>query len=224
MKYSSYSKMALVVGMLYFASACQFVPKQAQELQITEQAAEELQVSAPINPYLLNRPQVSAQVKENYAAALLAMDMEDWGDAEERLLRITQNHPELSGPYITLALLYKATGKVDRVEPFFLKAIQANPNNVYGYNLYAIFLREQGEFAKAESTYLDVLQLWPEYREATVNLAILYDLYIGNLEQALRYYENYQNMLEQPDRQVAGWIVDAKRRLSSMQQASLGVE
>ena len=68
-------------------------------------------------------------------------------------------------------------------------------------------------FEASEAFYRQSLAADPSYLPAIRNLAILLDLYLGRLQEALPLYEQYQSMLDKPDSQVKDWIFDLKRRL-----------
>lgn len=52
------------------------------------------------------------------------------------------------------------------------------------------------------------------------NIAVLYDLYLGQPAKALKHYQAYQQVTEQPDKRVHGWLVDLQHRIK--QQAEDG--
>ncbi len=207
----TFIKPILLVALTLLISACQFVPTTSEP----EPADVSLDNAPPksINPYLENRPTVSAAAADRYQQAQAALANQDWTQAEQHLLWITDNAPQLSGPYIGLAMLYNTTEQTEKVAPMFKQAIAANRNNVSAYNQYAIFLRQQGDFKGAEALYQQALVVWPDYPEGHLNLGILYDMYMGKLDLALQEYQQYQDLQSEPDRQVAGWIVDTQRRL-----------
>lgn len=183
--------------------------------------AESLPASQSVNPYLLERASVPAAAAQRFAQARSALAAENWSQAEQDLLWLKENFPQFSGPFINLALLYQQTGQLDKVSPAFQQAIVANRQNVYAYNQWAIFQREQGNFAEAEQLYLQALEVWADYPEGHLNLAILYDMYLGKLDAALQHYQQYQALQEQPDKQVSGWIIDTERRWNKYQQSTL---
>ncbi len=166
------------------------------------------------NPYRVDPPSVPGAARQRFDDALAALEQQQWQAAETDLLWITEHHPELSGPYLNLALLYQRSQQPDKVEPAFRQAIAATPDNVAAYNQYAIYLRQQGRFADAEAQYLRALEVWPDSPNTHLNLGILYDLYMGQLQQALKHYRAYQALQPEPDRRVQGWIVDTERRLA----------
>ena len=210
--------------LLSLAAGCQFMPasEEAQTESASTQpatgpaqaASEPAAVERLPNPYLSDHPTVATAARQRFAAAIEALHKQQWQVAETDLLWLTENYPDLSGPYLNLALLYQHNGEDKKVEPAFLKAIAANANNIGAYNQYGIWLRGQGRFTDAEQQYLKALKKWPDSPESHLNLGILYDLYMGRLQPALDQYLAYQALQEKPDRQVQGWIVDTRRRLS----------
>lgn len=205
------NRLLLLVALTFVISACQFVPTASSP----EPVDTPIEVAPPkaTNPYLKNRPTASAAAVERYQQAKTAMLKKDWQQAEKHLFWLTENAPELSGPYVSQAWLYYNTGHIDKVAPAFKQAIAVNSNNVSAYNQYGIFLRGQGDFDAAEALYKQALIIWPDYPEGHLNLGILYDLYRGQLDLALAQYQQYQALQSEPDRQVAGWIIDTQRRI-----------
>ncbi|MBL4827311.1 MAG: tetratricopeptide repeat protein [Spongiibacteraceae bacterium] len=202
------------------SSACQFMPTTSEifrgepEAQSTKQAAAvELENATLPNPYLLERPSTSKEVRRRFQTAKQAMFDENWAQAQSDLEWLTQYYPTLSGPYLNLALLHRQLERPEKAESAFKKAARVNPNNVNAYNHYAIFLREQGRFTDARVQYLKALDVWPDHPDSHRNLGILYDLYMGKFEQALPHYKRYQELLDKPDRTIKGWIVDTQRRV-----------
>ena len=123
-------------------------------------AAKDMATVANADPYLQNRRPVSAETKQRFERANLAMAGQDWSTAMLELQWLTDNHPDLSGPQLNLALAYQNMGVLEKAEQFYLQAIAINQNNLAAYNQYAIFLREQGRFENAEHIYLQALEIW----------------------------------------------------------------
>ncbi|ARN72786.1 tetratricopeptide repeat protein [Oceanicoccus sagamiensis] len=209
-------RITLFVVLTLLISACQFVPTTSTVQPVEDSAT--LAPSKAVNPYLQNRPAVSAAASDHYQQAQAALANQDWAKAELHLQWLTAKAPELSGPYVSLAQLYSRTEQTAKVAPMFKQAIATNSSNLSAYNQYAIFLREQGQFNEAEALYQQALVVWPDYPEGHLNLGILYDLYMGKLALALAHYQQYQNLQPEPDRQVAGWIVDTQRRIKAAGQ------
>ena len=88
------------------------------------------------------------------------------------------------------------------------------------HNQYGIFLREQGRFGEAEQAYLSALEISDNYPDTHRNIAVLYDLYLGDRERALRHYYRYQQLTDADERMVAGWIADLERQLTLLVQGT----
>lgn len=216
MKFIESLKPLLLVTALLLSSACQFIPTASEPIATVDSETDE---QRSINPYYVDRPVVPVAAQQAFDRASAALVDGNWSEAEKELTGLTDAFPEWSGPYMNLALLYQSTGQLDKVAPAFEQAIMVNARNIYAYNQYAIFQREQGDFSKAEQLYLQALAVWPDYPDGHLNLAILYDLYQGKLDLALKHYQRYQDLQDKPDPKVSGWIIDTERRSKNRQSA-----
>lgn len=136
-------------------------------------------------------------------------------EAEALLLQITDEQPELAGPWINLARVFVDQQRHDDAVRALQRAVQANPVNCAARTELGVLLRRRGEFEAAETHYLACLEHRSDYQAAYLNLGILYDLYLGRLNEALAAYERYQSLAAEPDRQVHVWVVDLQRRLGT---------
>jgi Tfp pilus assembly protein PilF len=170
------------------------------------------------NPYLEDQRRVSETARQRFAAATAAMATEDWETARADLEWLVEHNPELSGPYLNLALLHATRGNAARAEQLFEVAMEVNPRNLEAYNQYAIFLRQQGRFDESERIYLAALAVWDSHAATHRNLGVLYDLYRGEREKALAHYYRYQALTGGADRAVSGWIIDLERQFPQVVQ------
>jgi tetratricopeptide (TPR) repeat protein len=160
-------------------------------------------------------PEVAA---DNRAAFVQAIELLRSGrlvQAEALLLQVTDDQPELAGPWINLARVFVAQDREDAAVAALDQAVLANPGNCAARTELGVLLRRRGEFEAAEAHYLACLEVQPDYEAAYLNLGILYDLYLGRLADALAAYRQYQSLAVEPDRQVDVWVVDLQRRLDS---------
>lgn len=193
--------------------ACSFVlEKKVPEIDNLKQDAALQPAPEEINPYQRNRSKVSNKAQQRFVAATVAMQEQNWPEAEQHLQWLIENYPRYSGPLVNLAAIYRQAGKAEQAETIYLKAIAVNPSNLDAYNELAILLREQGRFQEAETQYQQALSVWSDYPQTHLNLGILYDLYMGRFSDALHHYQRYQELQAEPDRRVAGWIADLQRR------------
>lgn len=216
MGFIKFSGLWLMVVLMIVAllSACSTTPRQ----QIVD-APEETFDALP-NPYLTHQKTPSSQAQADFELALQAMQSQDWQTAKTLLERMTQTYPSLSGPYVNLGLVHRQLHQQDKAIEAFTLAIAVNSLNSEAYNQLAILHREQGQFALAEQSYLQALEVWPHNPVVHRNLGILYDLYMGRFDDALRHYRLSQKVATEPERRVTGWIVDLQRRISAEQAAA----
>lgn len=158
-------------------------------------------------------PEVRSRNADRFVKATEALRAGRLTEAEGLLLQITDEQPELAGPWINLAEVFIAQGREDAARLALDKAIEANPANCAARTELGVMLRREGNFSGAESHYRACLEAAPDYRDAYLNLGILYELYLGRLEDALAAYRRYQLLASEPDRRVAGWVMDLERRL-----------
>jgi tetratricopeptide (TPR) repeat protein len=97
----------------------------------------------------------------------------------------------------------------------FERAIATNPGNCSAHSEYGVMLRKLGEFNAALTQYQACLAASPDHAETYYNLGILYELYLGRLDDALDAYREYQKLRPEPDKKVQGWIADLERRQKS---------
>lgn len=167
------------------------------------------------NPYLADVPNVSRAVQQSFNDAVVSMQQKNWGQAERLLLRLTAEQPKLSGAQLNLGLVYLALNDQAKAGAAFQKAIASNSNNLAAYNQLAILKRQAGDFAGAEALYQQALAIWPYHPDSHKNIAILYDLYLGDAQRALAHYRAYGELVGDSDKQLPGWIADLQRRIAT---------
>ena len=160
-------------------------------------------------------PEVAPANLVAFNEAVAAIREERLGDAEILLLAITVDQPELAGPWINLGQIYVTQEDFENAQLAFEQAVGANPHNCIARNELAVLLRRSGKFSTAEAHYRACIEVTPGFKEAYLNLGILYELYFGRLADALDLYRHYQTLLPEPDRRVQGWVMDLERRVGS---------
>lgn len=160
-------------------------------------------------------PAVSGRSAEDFAQAVAAIKAGDLVTAERLLRQVTQSQPELAGPWVNLGQVYLQLGNDEEAGIAFRRAIAANPENCAAYNQLGVLARQMGDFEAAESHYKNCLAANPDWADVYLNLGILYELYLGRLPEALSAYRQYQSLVGEGDRKVAGWVMDLERRTGS---------
>ncbi len=168
-----------------------------------------------------SEPAVAAAVQHEYGFALGAMRRGNYKEAEQKLLSLTRGHPDLSGPFANLGIVYRRLGKLPEAVEFLKKAVEINSDRAAYYNELGIVYRQSGQLDKARESYARALQIDPLYSNSHLNIGILYDLYLQEPGKALQHYERYQALLPAPDAQVNKWIVDLKQRRPSSDRTAL---
>ena len=164
---------------------------------------------------------VSPAVQRDFANALNAIKLGRYQDAERVLLALTREHPELSGPYANLGIVYYRLNKLPEAVESLKKAIEVNPDRAAYFNQLGIVYRQSGQLDKARESYARALQIDPLYSNSHLNIGILYDLYLQEPGKALQHYERYQALLPAADTQVNKWIVDLKQRQQPSDKTAL---
>lgn len=163
------------------------------------------------NPYVAG--EVPAPAKREFATIKALMTEKKWAQAKGLLELMVETYPTLSGPYANLGIVHYQLKEYPEAEKALKFAIETNSLNFDAYAQLGLVLREQGRFKDAEATYLKALELWPHHLASAYNLGILYDLYMGQFQDALTYYTLSQKLIGDDDRQIKGWIIDLQRRM-----------
>jgi len=169
---------------------------------------------------------LSSQTLNQFQAALGLKQQGEFSESRELFIALSEQHPDLSGVWLQLALLVKEQHKDDieqrhkGMTRYLNNAISSNSLNYSAHNELAQVLRQQGQFYQALSHYELALKSWPAFTQGYFNRGILYDLYMGEKSLALADYKLYQALSNDSSRQLKGWIMDLKRQIKSAQQAT----
>ena len=140
------------------------------------------------------------------------MEAGDFAQAVEVLEKVVENTPEVTAPYINLALAHARLDQLEQAEGHLQSALFLVPDHPVAGNAYGLLLRKSGRFAEARATYEQTLASFPEYLPARRNLGILCDLYLNDPACALEQYQIYSDAMPE-DEQVRMWIADLRLRL-----------
>ncbi|MGB5324695.1 MAG: hypothetical protein WBN40_04635 [Pseudomonadales bacterium] len=116
---------------------------------------------------------------------------------------------------LAMALAAMDKGDQEAAGAAFRKMLEKGARSPDSLNHYAIYLREQWRMEEAEKVYLQALVAAPSSAMTHYNLGILYELYLGKQELALKHYRRYQKIVEAPDQQVSAWIEALERESGS---------
>jgi tetratricopeptide (TPR) repeat protein len=156
--------------------------------------------------------EIPEQAAADFKVAIGLMNQNKLSDALAAFEKMTKAYPELSGPYANIGVIHGRNGDWASARDALLISSQKNDKNIKVLNQLGLAYRHLGEFKQAESIYLDAIKRDASTAQSYLNLGILYDIYMGQFVKASDYYQKYQSLQNEPDRQVAGWIVDINRR------------
>jgi tetratricopeptide (TPR) repeat protein len=163
---------------------------------------------------------VSAQVKEQYAEALLLLDQAEYAEAVAMLDQVIVAQPTLAGPRINLGIALARDGDLDAAQTALLGAVEQRPEAAEAWNELGVVYRRMGRFLSAQEAYETALSHAPDYAMAHFNLGVLFDLYLRKPADALAQYQQYRSLASEPDAQVDTWISDLERRVEADQRTA----
>ena len=135
-------------------------------------------------------------------------------DAEVQFKQLSLAYPEFAGPQINLGLLYLKESQLAEAEAAFKAALERSPGNAIAGNELGIVERKLGKFSEAEAAYKGAIAAEPNYASAHLNLGVLYDLYLAEPQKALEQFEQYLSIAGE-NKQVAGWVVELRKRVGA---------
>lgn len=157
-------------------------------------------------------PQRTAEWQDDFVAAIGHLQAEDFSTAAELLENVVAQSPDVTAPYINLAIAFRKLNKLELAEKQLKTALELFPAHPVASNEYGLLLRSTGRFAEARSVYEQALSMFPHYTPLRRNLGILCDLYLQDLSCALDQYEQY-GAANPDDEQVQLWVADLRMRL-----------
>lgn len=155
---------------------------------------------------------VSLAVQRSYDDALRALRAGRNDEAERGFRALAQSNPDLGGPHANLGVIYRQGGKLNESAVELEQAVKINPNQPIYFNQLGITYRQLGKFDKARDAYEKAIALDANYAAPTLNLGILYDLYLGDGARALELYGRYLALSPSGDAAVTKWVAELKNR------------
>jgi Tfp pilus assembly protein PilF len=154
---------------------------------------------------------MTAVLRTAFAQAVALLEAGNYAEAIPILEQVIASSPEVTAPYIDIAMAYRHTGKNEQAEKHLKTALKLVPAHPVASNEYGLLLRRSGRFAEARTVYEKALAQFPEYLPVRRNLGILCDLYLNDQACALEQYRIYSEAKPE-DEEVKLWLAGLSLR------------
>jgi Tfp pilus assembly protein PilF len=155
---------------------------------------------------------VSTSVRSKFNDAMRFLGEKQYDRGIALLADATEAAPNVTSLHIDLGIAYGQIGDHERAEESIKRALQLNPLHPVAHNELGIIYRKTGRFKRARKSYESALEVHPDFHFARRNLAILCDVYLGDLGCALENYQAYSQAVTD-DEAVDMWIADLRDRI-----------
>ncbi len=125
---------------------------------------------------------------EKYNAAIIALDKEQYTEAENYLLTAILIDTSKYEGYKKLAAIYLLTNRTEKSLALYERLLKDDPQNIDLLSSIANIYYSQQRYQEAVSVLNKILSVAPDHRDALANLALSYDA-LGQRESAARAFE-----------------------------------
>ncbi len=153
----------------------------------------------------------SLSEKSEYKKALTLLNHDKLDAAKEMFQQFRSDRPKLAGPYANLAIIALKNNEPEKALKLVKLALTKNPNLAQALNFLAYLEQVSGEIKSAEKHYKEAIKNKNNYAIAHYNIALLYDVYLQDIESAIPHYERYMELINNEDKNTADWLEQIKR-------------
>lgn len=159
----------------------------------------------------LNPLEQSNDERNEYKKAILLLNKDKLEEAKSIFRQFNSDRPELAGPYANLAIIALKQNQTDKALELVKTSLTKNNKLPQALNLLAYIEQKKGEIQSAEKHYKEAIKYKDNYALAHYNLALLYDIYLQDIDKAIPQYERYMKLINNKDKITADWIEQLKR-------------
>ena len=160
---------------------------------------------------LTQKLRVPSDARADYDNAIRLVNAGQYDQGIALLKRVTEKAPAAAAAYVDLGIAYGRAGDLDDSVASLKRAVELNPRQLVAWNELGMVYRRKGEFSAARDAYEKALGIFPGFHYARLNLAILCDVYLGDVACAQENYAAYQKLVPD-DSQVTAWVADLGTR------------
>lgn len=184
------------------------------------QKSVEQSVAEPVNTQ--EQTAITAELEEHgvidaheYDDGIEAITAGNYSTARDIFTRFAEKNPGLSGAYINLALIAYRQESYEEAEKLAERVLEINPEHAQTFHLRALLHLQNGDIRLAERDYKTAIELNPGYAIAHYNLALLYDIFLQQLEPAIEHYSIYLQLIDHEDEETRNWINHLENSLAN---------
>lgn len=156
---------------------------------------------------------LTPELQSKYTTAVALLKNGEFDTAESLFLALSQIVPDAAGVFANLGVIAEAKNDEASAADYYHKCLSLNPNYVVALNNLGAIQMSGGKFKEANRLYLAAYESKPDNASVLLNLAVLNELYLHDLNAAVKYYELYQSEQSSPDETIAARLSDLGRRV-----------
>ena len=146
-----------------------------------------------------------------YKKAITLLNNNKLEAAKEIFIELNSERPELAGPYANLAVIAYKNNNPEKALELVNISVEKNPKLAQALNFLAFLEQGKGKINLALKYYKQAIENKENYAIAHYNIALLYDIYLQDINSALPHYEKYLKLINNKDKNTVDWVEQLKR-------------
>ena len=201
-------RLLMALTMLMFVAGC----ATTTTTKTRAPAKTNIEIQDAVGFTIVEDGRIGGAVRGDYDTALSYLRQGRHEQGIDVLEALVESAPHLTAPRIDLGIAYHETNNLEAARTHLEAALETSPAHPIAHNELGIVYRKLGLFGEARQSYEAALAVFPSYHYARRNLAVLCDLYLGDLACALENYQAYMATVP-GDEEATMWIADIKNRM-----------